>query len=296
MGNDWVEVSIEVDGEAAEAVSEVFNRFGRGGAVIETTYSTTDAYRYDDRHPVLVKTYLPPDDADTRQRLEEALWHLAQLYPMPDPRFRVLSENDWAEAWKKSYRPLRIGERLVIVPSWFNFEPGPDDVVVELDPGMAFGTGLHPTTRNCLVAAERWVRPGQDVLDMGAGSGILSIAAARFGARSVLAVERDPIAIPIARENAARNGVQDLVRVVEGSLEVVNGQFDLLLINILAEVIASLVEQGLLEHVRPGGHLIASGIVEDREPIVWAAVEGAGARIVERLQDKDWVTLIGEKL
>lgn len=295
MNTSWVEVSIEVDGEAAEAVSEVFNRFGRGGAVVETIYSTTDAYRYDDRHPVRVKTYLPPSDDETR-RLEEALWHLGQLYPMPDPTFRVLDEKDWAEGWKKSYRPLRIGRRLVVVPSWFDFAPESGDAVIELDPGMAFGTGLHPTTRSCLIAIEQRVMPGREVLDVGAGSGILSIAAARMGARRVLAVEKDPIAVPIARENATRNGVQDTVEVVEGSIDAVVGQFDVLLINILAEVIASLVGQGLLDHLRLGGIMIASGIVDEREPVVWAAVEGAGLRIVDRMQEKDWVTLIGEKL
>ena len=293
MDMSWLEVSIDVDGEAAEAVSEVFNRFGRGGAVVETIYSTDDTYRYDSQRAVRVKTYLPPDDVESRRKLEEALWFLARLYPMPEPSFQTLKEEDWAQAWKKSYRPLRIGERLMIVPSWWEFTPSPGDLIIELDPGMAFGTGLHPTTRMCLEALERIAQPGQHVLDMGAGSGILSIAAARLGVASVLAVEKDALAAGIACENVARNGVQDQVRVEAGSLDMVSGQFDLLLVNILAEVIVALVGEGLLQHLKPGGRFIAAGIVEERAADVVLAVEARGARIVERQQEKDWVTLLG---
>jgi ribosomal protein L11 methyltransferase len=289
----WLEVSIDVDGEAAEAVSEVFNRFGRGGAVIETIYSTDDTYRPDPQPMARVKTYLSPDDAETRRKLEEALWFLGRLYPMPEPTFQVLKEEEWAHAWKKSYRPLRMGVRLMIVPSWWEFTPEPGDLIIELDPGMAFGTGLHPTTRMCVEALELIAQPGQQVLDMGAGSGILSIAAARLGASSVLAVEKDALAANIARENVTRNDVQHVVRVETGSLEVVSGQFDLLLINILAEVIVSLVNDGLLQHLKAGGRFIAAGIVEDRAADVVSAIEAHGAVIVERRQQKDWVTLIG---
>lgn len=289
----WLEVCIDVDGEAAEAVSEVFNRFGRGGAVIETIYSTDDTYRPDPQPMARIKTYLPPDDAETRQKLEEALWFLGRLYPMPEPSFRILKEEDWAQAWKKSYRPLRIGSRLVIVPSWWEFTPERNDLIIELDPGMAFGTGLHPTTRMCLESLELIARPSQNVLDVGAGSGILSIAAARLGAASVLAVEKDALAADVARENVARNGVQNVVRVETGSLEAVSGRFDVLLVNILAEVIVALVGAGLLQHLKPGGRFIAAGIVEDHAPEVIAAVEAHGAVIIERRQQKDWVTLIG---
>jgi ribosomal protein L11 methyltransferase len=293
MEMSWLEVSIDVDGEAAEAVSEVFNRFGRGGAVIETIYSTDDTFRPDPQPVARIKTYLSPDDVDTRRRIEEALWFLGRLYPMPEPSFRVLKEEDWAQAWKKSYRPLRIGAHLMIVPSWWEFTAQRGDVIVELDPGMAFGTGLHPTTRMCLESLELIVQPGQHVLDVGAGSGILSIAAVRLGAASVLAVEKDALAADVARENVARNRVQDVVQVETGSLEAVSGQFDLLLINILAEVIVSLVDTGLLKHLKSTGRFIAAGIVEDRAADVVAAVEAHGAVIVERRQQKDWVTLIG---
>jgi len=293
MPMDWLEVSLEVDGEAAEAVSAVFNRLGRGGAVVEIIYSTDDAYRYAGPAVVRVKTYLDTHDIETKQKLEEAMWYLSRLYPMPELTFRVLTEDDWANAWKKSYQPVRIGQHLVIVPSWCEFKPEPGDVIVSLDPGMAFGTGLHPTTRMCLLALERYAEPGLSALDMGAGSGILSIAAAKLGARAVLAIEKDPLASKIAQENVNLNAVQGLVTVANGSLEQATGQFDLLLINILAEVIIALAEEGLLAHLRPGGHFIAAGIIEEHEPAVRSALEAQQAEIVARLQEKDWVTLVG---
>ena len=293
MSMSWLEVSVAVDGEAAEAVSEVFNRWGHGGAVVEMLYSKDSTYHYEDQPLVSVKTYLSLDDEESKRKIEEAIWHLGRLYPIPEPSLRVLAEEDWANVWKKSYQPVRIGRHLVIVPSWCKFAPEPGDVIIELDPGMAFGTGLHPTTRMCLVALEKYVKPGQSVLDMGAGSGILSIAAARLGAAPVLAVEKDPLAARVAQENIALNKVQGSVDVETGSLEKVTGQFDFLLINILAEVIVQLVEDGLLSHLVPGGYFVAAGIVDERASMVCEALESCQATIVDRWQETDWVTLIG---
>ena len=293
MDMSWLEVSVKVDGEAAEAVSEVFNRFGRGGAVVEVTYSTDNSSHTAAQPLVDVKTYLPVGDAEARLKVEEAIWYLGRLYPIPEPTFRTLAEEDWANVWKKSYRPLRIGNRIVVVPSWCEFVPEPGDVTVELDPGMAFGTGLHPTTRMSLIAVEKYARAGQNVLDMGTGSGILSIAAARLGVASVLAVEKDPLAAKVARENVELNDVQEAVSVEIGSLEKVSGMFDLLVVNILAEVIVSLVEGGLLSHLSPGGYFVAAGIVEELEATVNHALEARQVEIVERFRENDWLTLVG---
>ena len=291
----WLEASVQVDGEAAETVSEVFNRYGRGGAVLSTDFDG----ELSDTAVVTVKTYLPLDEEGlkTRQRIEEALWHLSQIYPLPPPEFRELTEDDWANAWKKHYCKrsgvLRIGQRIVIKPPWQEYKPRPDEVVIELDPGMAFGTGLHPTTRMCLQALEEHLEPGAKVLDLGTGSGILAIAAARLGAGSVLALDNDPVAVRAARANVQSNGVRNTVTVEPGSLDKTTEEFELVLVNILARVIIELAGQGLVDRVRPTGLMIAAGIIEEQEAEVTAALRERGLEIVERRQEKDWVALVG---
>jgi ribosomal protein L11 methyltransferase len=287
----WLEVSIRADGEAAEAVSEVLNRYGRGGAVVSADFED----ELGETAVVTVKTYLPLDEEGlkTKRCIEEALWHLSQIYPLPAPEFRELTEDDWANAWKKHYHVQRIGQRIVIKPPWQEHVPQPDEVVIELDPGMAFGTGLHPTTRMCLQALEEHLKPGAKVLDLGTGSGILAIAAAKLGAGSVLALDSDPLAVKAARANVWANGVQNLVAVEHGSLDKATEKFELVLVNILARVIIELAGQGLVDRVRPTGLVIAAGIIEDQEAEVTAALREQGLEIVERRQEKDWVTLVG---
>jgi len=220
----WLEIQVSVDNEAVEAVAELLARYGyNGGVVIEPAWTPGDEgpeFSYDRARPSVLKTYLPLDAhaEDARQRIEQALWHLGQLRPVGPLQVRRLEEEDWANAWKQHYRVLRVGERIVVVPSWLEHQPAPNDVVLHLDPGMAFGTGLHPTTQLCLGLLERYVQPGQRVLDLGTGSGILAIAAARLGAGHVLALDNDPVAVAVAAANIARNGVSATVTVAEGSL------------------------------------------------------------------------------
>jgi ribosomal protein L11 methyltransferase len=294
---DWLEVSVQVDGEAAEAVSEVFNRYGHGGAVIEEAISETDEAV---EETLTIKVYLPFENGQAlgQREIEEALWHLSQLYPIPLPRFRHLSEEDWAHAWKKHYRVLRVGQRIVVKPSWQAYTPRPDDVVIELDPGMAFGTGLHPSTRLCLVALEKHLISGMRVLDVGTGSGILAIAAARLGAGLVLALDIDPIAVKAARANVAASEVEHVVSVEPGSwptLEPYPQAFDIVLVNILAETIVELLNKGLVHCLREAGLIVVSGLIESREAMVMEALGAQGVDIVERLQEKDWVALVGNR-
>jgi ribosomal protein L11 methyltransferase len=294
---DWLEVSVQVDGEAAEAVSEVFNRYGHGGAVIEEAISKPDEAM---GGTLTVKVYLPFENrqAAGQREIEEALWHLSQLHPIPVPRFRHLSEEDWAHAWKKHYQVLRVGRRIVVKPSWQAYALQSDDVVIELDPGMAFGTGLHPSTHLCLVALEEHLTPGMRVLDVGTGSGILAIAAARLGAGPVLALDIDPIAVKTARTNITANEVEHVVRVEPGSwptLEPHDQAFDIVLVNILAETIVELLDEGLVRCLKEAGLIIVSGIIESRQAMVVEALSAQGVGIVERLQEKDWVTLVGRK-
>jgi ribosomal protein L11 methyltransferase len=283
-----------VDGEAAEAVSELFNRYGRGGAVVEHRVAN-GLGAHDDVDELVVKTYIPAQDAALQRKIEEGLWHLSQLYPIPAPSFTVLREADWAEAWKAHYAVLHVGRRTVIVPLWQAYDPQPGEVVLLLDPGMAFGTGTHPTTRLCLEALEEAPVCGARVFDLGTGSGVLSIAAARQGASTVHAVDVDDIAVRSAQENVAANGVAEVVHVERGSLDAAVGSYDLVLVNILARVIVDLLDQGLAAVLKPGGTVVASGIIDDQEADVRAAFEQSGIEIVERRTERDWVALIGRR-
>ncbi|MBI5957723.1 MAG: 50S ribosomal protein L11 methyltransferase, partial [Chloroflexi bacterium] len=252
---DWIEISLEVDGEAAEAVADILQRYGHQGVAIEQAGFPTEVWP--DQIPaadrLIVRAYFPDDsESEARQqKLREALWYMSKLYPMPEPAFRVVKDEDWAEAWKQHYHPLRLGKRLYIRPEWATIsDPRPDDIVLVMDPGMAFGTGTHPTTQLCLIAAEDLLAdwPGIDVLDLGCGSGILGIAALRLGAAHVLALDTDEQAVTATMQNAGYNDVTDRITAQRGSLETLRSSahhFDLMLCNILAKVIIELCGQGL---------------------------------------------------
>ncbi len=298
---NWVEVCVVTDGEAAEAVSEALLPFAyQQSVVLEQRGDAASVDPLALEPTIAVKIYLPDDAeaADTRQRIREALHFLGMLYPIPEPSFRVLEAQDWENAWKAHYAPFRVGHRLWIQPSWQPAgELAADDIALTLDPGMAFGTGLHPTTQMCLQALERHVRPGDRVLDVGAGSGILSIAAARLGAASVVAVDTDTVAVATARENVARNGVVDRVEVRRGSLsDVSSGPWDVVVVNILAPVIVAMLQrEALLNTLASDGRLILSGIIDDQAPAVAAAIVEAGGRVVETLAVRDWVSTVAER-
>jgi ribosomal protein L11 methyltransferase len=287
---EWLEVSVNVDNEAAEAVAEALSRFAYHGVVIETTPEQTN--------PVTVRAYLVADDQlrAKKRHVEEALWHLGQIWPIPEPIFRPVAEADWAEAWKEQLRVLHVGQRIVIRPSWLDYTPAPEDIVIDLDPGMAFGTGLHPTTQLCLEALEKLTQPGTKVLDIGTGSGILAIAAAKLGAATVTAVDNDPMAVKTARENAAANGVPGIVNVARGSLEDVAGRYDLVVVNILARIIADMLRGGLESRMRPGGKIVTAGIIIDQETQVIKALEQGDFALSERQQRGDWVCLVAERI
>ena len=288
---EWLEVSVSVDNEAAEVVAEVLSRYVHSGVAIEAGPGGWNA------GPVIVRAYLPADDQlrANKRCIEEAIWHLGQIRPVPEPTFRPVAEAEWAEVWKERLDVLRIGQHVVIRPSWRDYAPVPEDVVVQLDPGMAFGTGLHPTTQMCLVSLEELVQPGAAVLDLGTGSGILAIAASKLGAGHVLALDNDPVAVKTARENVVTNGVQETVRVVNGSLPQVSGSYDLVVVNILARVIVEMIHQGLAERMCSGGKLITAGIITDQMPAVVAALEQNGLTIVGRQQTDDWVCLVAQR-
>lgn len=296
----WLELSLVVDGELAEAVTEVLSRYAPGGVAVESTGIRDEAEGEGvPEGPLRVAAYLPVDGnlSEARRQIEVALGHLSAIRPLPPLRTRWIREADWAEQWKAHYRPVTVGDRLVIVPAWMD-NPLPQRIPLFLDPGMAFGTGMHPTTQMCLAEVERLVRPGMPVLDIGCGSGILSIAALKLGAAMAVGVDTDPEAVRAAQANAARNGVGERFVAFPGSVaEVLAGkgpvtQAPLVLANILAGVLVRLLrEERLAETVSPGGHLVLSGILEGQEAEVYQAARAVGLTLARRRQVEDWVTL-----
>lgn len=299
----WLEVAVVTDGEAAEAVAEALRPLAyQEGVVLEQRGDARSLDPYALEPEVAVKIYLPGDE-DTptaRQRIEEVLYYLGRLYPIPAPEFRKLNDDDWATAWKAHYVPFRVGQRLWIQPSWVDASTAEvGELVLTLDPGMAFGTGLHPTTQMCLQAIEELMQPGMRVLDVGTGSGILAIAAALLGGEesggAFVAVDTDRLAVVAARENAARNGVQLDVR--QGSLDSISpGGWDLVIVNILAPVITGMLQNGLMDYVAETGYLLLSGIIDEQLPLVEGALAAAGGRIVERRLIRDWVGLVAQRV
>lgn len=287
----WLEVNVKTSSEAAEAVAEVLSRFAPQGVALEAGPEGVM------HGPVAVRAYLPTgvDLDQTRRQVSEALWHLGQILPIPEPTFRSVEETDWEEIWKRHLRVLKVGERVIIRPSWLEHLPQKGEVVIELDPGMAFGTGLHPTTQLCLMTLEERIQPGARLLDLGTGSGILAIAGAKLGAGSALALDTDADAVAAARRNVSKNQVTDRIEVACGSLAQAEGRFDLVLVNILAPVIVEMAGQGLADRLAPDGLLVTAGILEDQAEEVEAALEAAGLVIAERRQIEDWVALVAER-
>jgi ribosomal protein L11 methyltransferase len=305
---NWLELSVDVDPEAVEAVSELFARFGyNGGVVIEQpvgdaadepgNWEDIPQAWVDDSRPVSVRTYLCNDAQapETRRQIEEALWHLAQMRQVGPLRVEERNEEDWANAWKSFYTTLRVGKRIVIKPSWLDFTPNEGDIVVDLDPGMAFGTGYHPTTALCLEALEDYAQPDTNILDLGTGSGILAIAAGKLGGPSVrvFAVDTDAVAVEATRENVERNGLDGQIVVEQGSTAAAaeRGPYNLVVANLLASIIIVLAKS-LHDLLEPGGTLISSGIFHERGDNVIVALEKAGLPIREKRQEGDWLCLI----
>jgi ribosomal protein L11 methyltransferase len=295
----WLELAVEAHAEAVDTIADVFQQYGSGGVAIEQPVSShiegEDPPRFEGLPTI--RTYIPLNGsaAETERRVEEALWHLQafDLSPVGPLRRRVVDEQDWAEGWKEHFQPLKIG-RIVIKPTWRDWQAAPGEVVVELDPGMAFGTGLHPTTRLMLEALQEHVEPGTRLLDLGTGSGILAIPAAMLGAQ-VEALDISEVAVDVARANVEANGLSESVLVGAGSIDhIVGKRFDLILANIIASVLIELAP-ALRRTLCPGARVLASGIVNERVEEVREAFRQAGLAIVDQRCQDDWWLLSAQR-
>ena len=299
----WHELSVEADAEAVEAVSELLARYGfNEGIAIDEPYKQDgdgDHLEIALDRPFVIRTYVADSDfkPDTIETIRAALWHLGQMRTVGDLIVTEIQEEDWANAWKEHFRAHRISDRVVIAPPWQGYDAKAGDIVVELDPGMAFGTGLHPSTRLSMQGVEQVVVPGDRVFDVGTGSGILAIAALKLGAVHADAVDVETVAIRAAKENAARNGVESAIDIrlgTAGESEPFRGEYDVVLANIIARILIELAEP-LVRATRHEGKLVLAGIIESREAEVAAAFEALGASVVTRRQMDDWVSLVLER-
>lgn len=301
---NWMEVSLTTSGEVAEALAEVLGRFAINGVVIE---SITWYNKHEEEHQptgeMRVYGYLPFDAQyeSVRQKMEEALWHLGQITPLPQPVYSPVHDQNWMAAWRKHYQPIPIGKKLIILPSWIE-EQDPSRIAIRIDPAMAFGTGTHPSTQLCLLLMENQVQADTAVIDVGCGSGILSIAALKLGAGMVLGVDTDAVAVTSTRENAHLNQVETKIQVKKGSIEtILAGQFSihrapLVLANILAPVIISLFDQGLADLGMPGAKFILAGILSHQADQVIKVAENKGLKLLDQRSIEDWTALLMQKM
>jgi ribosomal protein L11 methyltransferase len=289
-----------VDGELAEAVAEVLDRFTTGGVVVESGVAfMDDEDQGTPSGPVRVFGYLVNDAniEESRHRVEEALWHLHTIRELPQPQFKPIMDENWMSAWKEHYHPIPIGKKLLILPAWIKQEDT-SRIAVKIDPSMAFGTGTHPSTQLCLELVEQYTHPKAPVIDIGCGSGILSIAALKLGASHALGVDIEEESVKATGENADANGVLDKVEVGLGSVtEIRDGKFSIkqapvVLANILAPILIRLFNAGMADLIEPGGVIILAGILAEQADGVLESASDHGLTYVERRQSGDWVALV----
>jgi len=329
----WLQVSLTVDGESAEAVAEVLARFAPNGVVIESTHVEFPPNSDFDQDaigiisgPLRVYGFLPIDIAPTPElneqkvlqsshvqsqlrEIEEALWHLGFIRPLPIPQVNIVFETDWAAAWKQHYHPIPVGKRLLIVPAWVDISTA-DRIPIKIDPGMAFGTGTHPTTQLCLMLLEEVISAFPNpqemrCIDIGCGSGILAIAALNLGVGNALGVDTDARVLPIAQDNARLNDCEANLSLAVGSLQEIlktkteHFPADLVVANILAPVIVRLLDEGMGKLLKNEGTLILSGILQeqldDPQNGVLAALERNQLQCIEVRTIEDWVALVVKK-
>jgi ribosomal protein L11 methyltransferase len=284
----WAEIGIETTVQAQDAVANLLMENGCGGTAI-----SGDA-------PVIVKCYLPVDDR-LEQRLLDIQTKVKDLAGFGleagsgEITVKYAGDEDWAEAWKQFFHTLRVGKRIVIKPTWEEYRPQFGDLIIEIDPGMAFGTGNHPTTQLCLELLEKYLKRRWVVVDFGTGSGVLALAAAKLGASLVIAFDSDELAVQAARKNVMHNGLEEAIEVHRtDSPSFIGGPVDLVTANLIAQTIIAQSPE-LARLLRPGGVLIASGIIEERSAEVQQALRDVGFEMLETPSEGEWVAVAARK-
>ncbi|KAE8558308.1 50S ribosomal protein L11 methyltransferase [Paenibacillus polymyxa] len=318
----WNEITIHTSEEAVEMISNFLHEAGAGGVSIEESGSlnkprdTSYGQWYDrplndiPEGQAIIKGYFAEEvDMDSvRAQIEPRVEQLRTFDIDPGEvqyELKTVHEDDWANAWKQYFKPLRVSDRLTIKPTWEEYEPASEDEkIIELDPGMAFGTGTHPTTSLCLRTLESVIQGGEEVIDVGTGSGILAIGAVKLGAKHVLALDLDPVAVSSARENTRLNELEERITIKESDLLSVLNASDptlgiqlpvkLVVANILAEIILLFIDD-VYNALQPGGIYIASGIWKNKEEAVETALKAAGFEITEINRDEDWLAFVARK-
>ena len=283
---DFIKIVVaNIDDEAAESVSEIFNRLGYGGAVIETLPPNFIANT--------VSTIIPAEDDDRLQKIEISLALIGKALPdgLPPPQMNFVGQNDWAESWKEHFHVVHIGQRVVIQPSWRDYTPQANEVIVHLDPGLAFGSGLHPTTQLCLQILQSMSLRQVAMFDVGTGSGILSIAAAKMGAGPIRAVDVDVVAVRVAQENFERNHLPALEAAVGSAIDTGGRQWPLVMANILSNILINIMAD-LKAALAPGGRLILSGIINEQEQAMRDCLAQHDLTIETRREEGDWIAFV----
>ena len=312
---DWIELTVHTTTEGADIVSEALIAEGATGTMVEDRADIPDPDKPNgyweiidpnliDTLPedVVVHAWFEPDSRfpDRMQALHGRLEALKALdLGLPLGTLAIQTQNvrdeDWSEVWKQFYKPFRAGKSLVVKPTWEPYEAHHGDRIIEIDPGMAFGSGTHETTGMCLELLEDVMKGGERVIDVGTGSGILAIGAALLGAKDVLAIDIDPVAVRVAKENVAHNHLEDRIRAVEGNLLASSdGVCELCVANIIADVIC-MFALPLNDHIVPGGLFICSGIIKEREQDVVQALTAADYAILEIRRKGEWVAMLARR-
>ncbi len=311
MDKDWIEVTVVTSSEATEAVSGIFYTLDVQGVSIDDAKDV----EFKKKHPAyadffdeavlnkdkdaIVKGYFKEtDDFDEIIKyIEEGVNNLTE-YGLDKGKgivtYSKVNEEDWENNWKKYYKPTKVGDSIVVKPIWEEYEAKDGELIVEMDPGMAFGTGTHETTRMCVKALEKYVKAEDTVFDIGTGSGILSIAASRLGAKHVVGVDLDPVAVDSATKNVGYNDISNIEILYGDLMEVVKGKAEIVVANILAPIVMILCD-GVKEFINAGGFFIASGILNTQEEMIKEKMESVGFKIEEVIADGEWVCIVAKK-